>query len=141
MYRNESIVVKTEIANSPVIDSLKRIGLPLSITVGGNSIRFRGNPKVSRSFKIIDVPHFSAASYPSLLRMFLCAEFRLLLRRFRMGAPCSILGPSHFLKVSRCQRPAGTLKLFEMSGIRFLGRIGYRARPTEEDYKRRAPHF
>src|SRR5258708_32733994 len=31
MYRNESIVVRTEIATSPVIDSLKRIGPPLSI--------------------------------------------------------------------------------------------------------------
>src|SRR5260370_32907310 len=31
MYRNESIVVRAEIATSPVIDSLKRISLPLSI--------------------------------------------------------------------------------------------------------------
>src|SRR5258708_19348843 len=31
MYRNESIVVRAEIATSSVIDSLKRISLPLSI--------------------------------------------------------------------------------------------------------------
>src|SRR6266852_7301534 len=31
MYRNESIVVKTEIKTSPAIDSLTRIGLPLSV--------------------------------------------------------------------------------------------------------------
>jgi hypothetical protein len=30
MYRNESIVVRTEIATNPVIDSLKRIMLPLT---------------------------------------------------------------------------------------------------------------